>query len=156
MSEVTSVEGVERVILKDGAVKLSAGRNTILVTRLKAGCLLITESGTQTAPMRAAVMKEVEDEIVRKSPISVFLDVRGSDRMDSAGREEWGAFGKRRQKQIARVVVLVRSKLLEMAFSVMGMFVGGGVIRMVASEQQMVEEIRREVRTFTVLPTVPG
>jgi hypothetical protein len=34
------------------------------------------------------------------------------------------------------------------------MFVGGGMIRMVSTEGDMIAEIRRDVPTFTVLPSV--
>jgi hypothetical protein len=48
----------------------------------------------------------------------------------------------------------MRSKLLEMAFSVMGMFVGGGMIRMVSSEDELVAEIRRDLPNFRALPSL--
>jgi hypothetical protein len=42
-----------------------------------------------------------------------------------------------------------------MAFSVMGMFVGGGVIRVVAAEDELLAEIRRDVPSFKTLPVFP-
>jgi hypothetical protein len=153
MPELTT-ELVQRTVHASGAVRIEGGGHTALVTHLKAGYLLVTERGTQNPGTRALIVKEVEAEIAASPPVTVFIDVRASDRMDAAGREEWANFGKRHKPKFKRVVVLVRSKLLEMAFSVMGMFVGGGVIRMVSSEGDMIAEIRRDVPTFTVLPSV--
>jgi hypothetical protein len=133
-------------------VRITGGNHVATVTRLKPGFLLVRERGTQTPETRAAMIREVEAEMDRVSPVTVFVDLRGSVRMDAAGRDAWGAFGKRRRKDVGRVVVLVRSKLLEMVFSVMGMFLGGGLIRMVASEREMLLEIQREVPTVRELP----
>jgi hypothetical protein len=99
------------------------------------------------------MIRELEAEMDANAPVSVFVDVRASDRMDSAGREEWSTFGKRRRNELQSVLVLVRSKLLEMAFSVMSMFLGGDLIRIVASEEPFLTEIRKKAPTLRSLPT---
>jgi hypothetical protein len=151
-----SAEVAVRTVVGGGAVKITGGGHVALITRLAPGCLLVTESGAQMPETRRAMIREIEAEIAASSPIpvNVFVDVRAGSRMDAAGREEWSSFGKRRQGQIDRVVVLVRSKLLEMAFSLISMFVGGGVIHVVAGEDHLLAEIRRRVPTFKGLPTV--
>jgi hypothetical protein len=150
-----STEIATRTVLGGGVVKIAGGGHVALITRLASGCLLVTESGTQTAETRRAMIREIEAEIAATSPVpvTVFVDVRAGTRMDAAGRDEWSNFGKRREGPIDRVVVLVRSKLLEMAFSLISMFVGGGVIRVVAGEDALLAEIRRRVPTFRALPT---
>jgi hypothetical protein len=147
-----ATESVERTVAASGTVRIAGGGHVALITRLQPGYLLVTERGTQMPATRAVMIKEVEAELAVAAPVTVFIDVRASDRMDTAGREEWAAFGKRHRPKFKRVVVLVRSKLLEMAFSIMGMFVGGGMIRMVSTEEDMLTEIRRDVPKFRTLP----
>jgi hypothetical protein len=153
MPEVATV-GVQRTVLADGKVKIAGAGYVGLITHLKPGCLLVAERGTQTRETRAALINEVEAEMAAQSPITIFIDTRATSRMDSVGRDEWSAFGKRHRADLQRVVVLVTSKLLEMAFSVMGMFLGGGMIRVLSSERDMIREIQREVPTFRDLPTI--
>jgi hypothetical protein len=97
-------------------------------------------------------MAQLESEIAVRSPTKFFVDARASARLDAKGRDEWSAFGKQHRPQVERVVVLVRSKLLEMAFGITGMAVGGRIIRMVASEGKLLEEVRRFDSSFRSLP----
>jgi hypothetical protein len=150
-----ATDQVEQTLLGHGAVRIAGSGHVAVIARLKPGHLLVTERGTQTRATRAAMIKEVEAEIAATNAlVTVFIDVRASDRMDAGGREEWAAFGTRKKAHFKRVVVLVRSKLLEMAFSVMGMFVGGGMIQMVSSEDDLVAEIRRDVPNFKGLTSL--
>jgi hypothetical protein len=153
--EETLGTGAERASISDGIVRIAGPGHVALVTRLKPGWLLVTERGTQTTATRVALIREVEAEMSVAAPVTIYVDIRNANRMDAEGRDAWGAFGKRRRNDVRKVVVLVRSKLLEMAFSVMGMFVGGGVIRVVASEDELLAEIRRDVPSFKTLPVLP-
>jgi hypothetical protein len=149
-----ATDGVTRTVTNDGRVRIASGLHVALIARLAPGVLLVSERGTQRPETRAAMIRELEAEIAAIRPISVFIDARASDRMDAGGRDEWSAFGKRHKSEIQGVTVLVRSKLLEMAFSVMSMFLGGEAIRIVASEDVFLAEIQKKAPFVKGLPTV--
>jgi hypothetical protein len=156
MGETLATGGaVDRASISDGGVRITGPGHIALVTRLKPGWLLVTERGAQTPATRAALIREVESEMKVAAPVTIYVDIRNANRMDAEGRDAWGQFGKRRRGDVRKVIVLVRSKLVEMAFSVMGMFVGGGVIRVVAREDELLAEIRRDVPSFKTLPVFP-
>ncbi len=50
--------------------------------------------------------------------------------------------------------VLVRSKLVEMAMSVVGMLVGGGIIKMYSRPQTFLDLLRQTAPKVTKLPTL--
>jgi hypothetical protein len=145
---------INKTVMTDGSVRIEGGGHVAVVTRLRPGSLLIVEEGTQNPETRALMMREVDRELASGAPISVFVDLRGSNRLDAEGRDAWSEYGKRRKSSIRRVVLLVRSKLLEMAFSLVGLFVGGGLIRVVSREADLVDAIREEVPSFRGLPSL--
>jgi hypothetical protein len=156
MPELVTTATATRTLAGEDRVRITGGGHVALFTRLAPGMLLVTERGTQTPETRALMIREVEAEISASAPVpvAVFIDVRASSRMDAGGREEWSNFGKRRKNELQGVVVLVQSKLLEMAFSIMAMFLGGGAIRIVSSEDQFLNEIRQKGPRLRTLPTV--
>lgn len=143
-----------RTQLAETLVRITNGEHTAIVARLKPGVVLVTEQGLQTADARALILREIEAELARASPAAVFIDIRKGQRLDAAGRDEWAAFGKRERERLRRVVVLVNSSILEMAFSLMALALGGGLVRVLSKEADMVAEIRGEVPTFRGLASV--
>lgn len=146
-------DDVERTVLSDGTIRLTTAGHAVFLQRLRPGVLLLATQGTEASRTRGALMRELESEIAASGPIALFADMRGSTRVDAAGRDEWAAFGKKHRTDLRRVVMLMQSRLVEMAISVLGLFVGGGLVKTVSDERAFAEAIAQDVPGFNRLPS---
>lgn len=145
---------MERTVLADGTVRLSSGTHVTAYRRLAPGAFFLRVEGSEVAETRAALRAELEREIATTGSLAIYVDMRAAGRVDAGGRDEWGEFGKAHRAQVQRVVMLVSSRLIEMAMSVLGMFVGGGLVRTMSSETEFEREVARHHPGF-VLPRAP-
>jgi hypothetical protein len=74
---------------------------------------------------------ELAAEIRRSGSLSVFADARAMKRMSSEVREKALAWAKEHRAHLRSATVLVESKLMDMALSVLGMLIGGGLLKSV-------------------------
>lgn len=147
-----------REVQPDGSVLLH-GRNIRLRIRvLKPGFLLITAKGNVNGPedaaAEAALLREFELELERSGMLTIFADLRESARMSAESREIFVAWMRKHQGRINTAHILVHSKLMEMAVSIVGMLAGDGVIKTYSRAQSFLEILRQTAPKQTDLPTI--
>ncbi len=151
---VTSIREVQ----PDGSV-LIIGRNVrFRVMVLKPAFVLLVAKGGSHGPEDAAaeraLLRELELELERSGMLTVFADLRESTRMGGESRETTVAWMRKYQGRINASHVLVRSKLMEMAMSIVAMLVGGGVIKMYSRPQAFLDLLRQTAPKVVKLPTL--
>jgi hypothetical protein len=147
-----------REVQPDGSV-LITGRNVrFRVTVLKPGFMLMVAKGGSNGPEDAAaelvLLREFELELERSGMLTVFADLRESTRMGGETRDQTVAWMRKYQGRINASHVLVRSKLVEMAMSIVAMLVGGGIIKMYSRPQAFLDLLRQVAPKIVKLPTL--
>jgi hypothetical protein len=129
------------------------------VETLKPGFVLLTCHGgavtEEDALAEAAMMAELDRELERAGTLSVFADLRDTSRMAAASRELAAKWMRRHQARINASHVLVRSKIIEMAMSVVAMLVGGGMVKIYSNPDVFLALVRKVAPKMTELPRVP-
>ena len=146
--------------VEQGGAVLLFGRNlNIRVAVLKAGFVLVTAHGdvrdTEDASVEAALLEELDGELERAGSLTVFADVRESSRMPSASREAIARWARRHQSRLSPAQVLVGSKLLEMATSIIAMLVGGSLLKMHSDPRAFLELVKKVAPKLKSLPSPP-
>jgi hypothetical protein len=142
--------------MPDGAV-LFTGRNIrFRVAVLKPGFLLVTVKGGAKGPedsaAERAMLREFDVELERSGMLTTFVDLREATRMGSESRDLIVAWRRQRQGRINASHVLVRSKLIEMAVSIVAMLDGGGLIKTYSSPQVFLKLLRDTAPKVVQLP----
>jgi hypothetical protein len=145
---------VTRTLLPDGSVELSAPGARLRVTRLKPGVVLLTQVGNDDDVTRASFV-EFEQEIVRSRRLTVFADVRGIRRMSPEVRDFSLSWGRRHRDDVRHATILVGSKVVDMAMSILAMLLGGGLITVVSDPLTFEELVRKKCPDFQGLPEIP-
>jgi hypothetical protein len=126
---------------------------------LKPGVVLATARGeavvAEDSEVEAALLAELERELARAGSLTLFADLRLSERMPAKSRDHIAQWTRRHQAALRPSHVLVKSKLLEMAVSVLTMLIGGS-IEVHVRPQPFLELLRRVAPQLTELPTVPA
>jgi hypothetical protein len=146
---------VARTVLPDGSVELSAPEARLRLTRLKPGVILLTQLGNDD-DMTRAVFPEFSNEIKRHGPLTVFADVRGIRRMSSEIRDFSLSWGRQNRDEIEGATILVGSKIVDMAMSILAMLLGGGLIKVMSDVPTFEELIRKVSPAFARLPVLPA
>lgn len=137
----------------DGMKVFSSGGFREGYVRITKGVGLLLPHGTETAQVRRAVMQALDRDFPADQPLHLFNDLRGISRIANDSREEWGVWTKRRRSELVNTPILVNSKLIEMALSVMNMVMRGGM-HSYSSESAFIEAIAKHSPSFRKLPTV--
>jgi hypothetical protein len=144
---------VERKVLGDGIVLLSTTQSITRVERLAPGVILCTSVGRSVVTLDDAVMQELDRDVESAKSVFLYCDLRGLSRMDLATREKAVAWGRKHHGKL-NVHVLVTSKLVELALSVISMVVGTPV-QFYASENAFLAAVQTQVPALRSLPVVP-
>lgn len=144
---------MERTVLPDGATLYTTSSATTRVARPAPGVLLCTSAGRGSADLDEMIFGELERELAQHPHVQLFADVRGLTRVDPATREKATAWGAKHLNQVA-THVLVTSKLVELALSVISMLVGGSPIHFYSREKTFLEVLGRHAKGITTLPEV--
>jgi hypothetical protein len=97
----------------------------------------------------------LEEEIERCQPLKIFADLSTLTRVAGETREKASAWAKGRRTHVEATHLLVRSKLVEMAFSVIGMLVSGR-FKIYSNGDEFYSVLRAEVPDFKAArPTIP-
>jgi len=111
--------------LADGTHWLHRERARVAFSVPKPGLVVIVASGTGDTVVDDAVFGLLEAEIQRSGSVKIFVDLTALTRMAGESREKALVWGRKHPSAVQVTHLLVRSKLVEMAFSVIGMLVGG-------------------------------
>ena len=148
-----------RQVQPDGAVLFCGTSLRVRIVLLSPGCVLATARGelidAQDASAEDAVLAELDRELERAGTLTMFADLRDSPRMPSESREKIAHWMRRHQARLRPSHVLVGSKLLEMAMSVIAMLVGGGLMKIHSRPQAFLDLVRKASPKITELPRVP-
>ena len=135
------------------------GRNVrFRVMVLKPAFMLMVAKGGSSGPEDAAaevlLLREFEIELERSGMLTVFADLRESTLIGGETRDNTVAWMKKYQGRFNASHVLVRSKLIEMAMAVLGMLVGGGIIKTYSRPQVFLDLLKKIAPKVTKLPTI--
>ena len=135
---------LNREHLSDGGWLLTRRQAQVYFNVPKPGIVVIAASGSGDTVVDEAIFEMLEDEIKRASPLKIFADLTKLTRVAGQAREKASAWAKGRSQHVAATHLLVRSKLVEMAFSVIGMLVGGH-FKFYSNEVEFYSVLRAEV-----------
>jgi hypothetical protein len=154
-----SAPPAQRHTQPDGAVLFLGTHLRVRIAVLKPGFVLATARGevadAEDASAETAVLAELERELERTGTLTLFADLRESRRMPSASREKIALWMHRNQARLRPSHVLVSSKLLEMALSIITMLVGSGSVKIHVNPQKFLDLVKQWSPTLTELPRVP-
>jgi hypothetical protein len=107
--------------LPDGTLQWTTGQVVTSMRVLAPGVVYVASSGSGAQEFLPALAAALEAEAVRHGRITVFANLLDAPRMSTEARDQWAAWSKKLQPHVAGHC-LVRSKLLEMALSLIAMF----------------------------------
>ena len=116
---------LKREHLADGGWLLTHAQAQVHFKVPKPGVVVIAASGSGDAVIDDAVFTMLEEEIRCSGPLKIFADVSNQTRMAAETRDKASTWGKAHRYDVTATHLLVRSKLVEMAFSVLGMLLSG-------------------------------
>jgi len=126
---------------------------------LKPGVVLASAQGEvadeEDSQTEAALLAELDSELARVGTLTLFADLRESPRMPKASRKLIAQWVRRHQARLRPTHVLVQSRPIELALSVIAMLVGGGLIKVHTRPQHFLELVRKVAPKLTELPAVP-
>lgn len=148
-----------RRVQPDGSVLFCGTSLCIRVAILKPGVVLVSARGevadAQDSRAEAGVLAELDLEFDRAGRLTLFADLRASARIPAVSRENLAKWLRRHQARLLPSHVLVRSKLVEMALSIITMLVGSGVFKIHSDVQTFLGLVKKVAPKLTELPRVP-
>jgi hypothetical protein len=138
---------LNRERLADGTELLGREQARVIVATPKPGIVVIVASGTGDTVVDDAVFELLEAEAARSGPLKIFVDMTALSRMAGESREKALTWGRSHRALVQVTHLLIRSKVLEMAFSVIGMLVGGR-FKMYSNPDEFHAHLRAEVPGF--------
>ena len=148
-----------RRVQPDGSLLFCGPNLRVRVTVLKPGFVLATGhgaiAGAEDVSAEAALLAELDRELERAGTLTVFADLRNSPRLPAASREKIVHWARGHQARLLPSHVLVRSKTIEMAMSIIAMLVGGGRLKIHSSPQVFLDLVKQVAPKLTELPKVP-
>jgi hypothetical protein len=148
-----------RKVQPDGAVLLRGPNLRVRLAVLKRGVVLASAHGEvvdeQDGSVETAVLSELESELARAGSLTLFADLRQSPRMPAASREKVAEWTRRHRARILPSHVLVQSKLIEMAMSIISMLIGDGVFEVHTRPPPFLALIKKIAPHQEELPGVP-
>jgi hypothetical protein len=143
----------------DGSVMLVGPHLRVRVAVLKPGVVLASAHGEVVGPhdvsVETALLAELELELERAGTLTLFADLRQSPRVPAASRDKLAQWARRHQGRLLPSHVLVQSKLLEMAMSLITMLVGSGVFEIHTRPQAFLAMVQSVAPNLSQLPGVP-
>jgi hypothetical protein len=111
--------------------------------------------GPRDVSVETALLAELELELERAGKLTLFADLRQSPRLPAASRDRLAQWARRHHGQLLPSHVLVQSKLLEMAMSLITMLVGSGVFEIHTRPQAFLALVKVVAPNLDELPRVP-
>lgn len=143
----------------DGSVLLVGPHLRVRLMVLKPGVVLASAQGEVVGPhdvnAESAVLAELERELERAGTLTLFADLRQSPRVPAASRDTLAQWVRRHQTRLLPSHVLVQSKLLEMAMSLITMLVGRDLLQIHTRPQAFLALVKAVAPNLSKLPSVP-
>ncbi len=142
----------KREVISEKTIKLTGERGTVYVTRVAAGCMLVTTVGYDDGQAGAQYFAALDEEIARAGFAHVFIDSRAQTGVSPEARDACATWVQNHGVKIRSNHLLFRSKLLELAVAVVNLMTRGPT--KAHSNVAAFERLIREVApTFEGLPT---
>ncbi len=148
-----------RRVQPDGALLFCGSNLRIRVAVLKAGLVLLSAHGeavdAEDVEAETRMLAELDLELERAGTLTLFADLRESPRMPAASRESISHWTRRHRARLLLSHVLVRSKMLEMAMSIITMSVGSGLFKIHSNPQVFLDLLKKVAPKLNALPRIP-
>lgn len=109
---------LNRELLADGAVALTAGRCRFEYRRPRPHVVEVRIEGTDTGQFGTATLDELAMALVRERPLELYVDASMASMPSVGVSQDWTRFFAQNQKDLTRVSVLVSSKSVELTIAI--------------------------------------
>jgi hypothetical protein len=109
---------LQRTVLADGRVRMTAGKAEFVFERLKPGVMLVIISGNDKGQFGTATLDEIRLEMLRQRPVELFVDTQAATAVSFEVSREWTQFFSLNREHLKRVSVLVGSKAIELTIAI--------------------------------------
>ncbi|HYP99852.1 MAG TPA: hypothetical protein VER96_14350 [Polyangiaceae bacterium] len=144
-----------RSVLADGSLCLRTSKFTQVITQLGPGVMLVTGIGYNSGECAPLVTAELSRAIPSAGKLSAFVNLSEQTGQASIAREWWADWSKQNRAQLTTTHMFVRSKMMDMAISVLVMLIGSEMVRTHSNRTTFEAAIAERVRGFRALPTYP-
>jgi len=149
-----------RRVQPDGAVLFCGNHLFVRVEVLKPGVVLVSAHGevldNEDVRAEAALLAEFDRELEQVGSFTMFANLRESPHMPADSRKRIAEWTRRHQARLVPSHVLVRSKLLEMALSILTMLVGSGLFKVHTNPRTFLALVKKAAPKLTELPRAPA
>jgi hypothetical protein len=111
-------EESNRVVLPDGSVRITSGESALVFARPIQSVLVVTITGYDKGQFGTAPFDEIGSTLRVAAPVQLFIDARNAIGATVRVSEDWTGFLSRHSTELARVHVLVGSKMLELTVAI--------------------------------------
>lgn len=154
--KVLSLEHAETVtrrsVLADGSRCFRTSKFTQVITALAPGSLLVTGIGYNSGECAPLVTAELSRAIPSGGKLSAFVNLSEQSGQASIAREWWADWVKQHRPELTTTHMFIRSKMMDMAVSVLVMLIGSEMIRTHSTRSTFEAAIAERVRGFRTLP----
>jgi hypothetical protein len=151
LSRNLAERATERSVLGDGSLCFRTSKFTEVITWLAPALVLVTGIGYNDGRCTPLITQEMDRAIARGRKLTAFVDLSRQTGQASVAREWWVEWVKKNRPDLVCSHMFVRSRMMDMAISVLGMLVGGGV-RGYSSSATFEAAIAEAVPGFRHLP----
>jgi len=144
-----------RSVLADGSQCFRVPKFTQIVTRLAPGYVLVTGIGYNSGECAPLITAELARAIPAGGKVTSFVNLAAQTGQASVAREWWSQWVDQNRAQVATTHMLVQSRMMDMAISVLGMVLGGGMIKAHSDVAAFEALIAAQVPSFRKLPVFP-
>lgn len=146
---------MSREVLGDGTIVYGGAAGRGVVQRLAPGVLLFTALGDFDVPLAEGPMADFDREIEEHGSLVLCLNLLERKAIASGSRKPWTEWAAKHRGKI-HAHLLMRSKLVGMAISVMAMLAGGIPLTCYSELADFEEAIARLVPGMRRLPPIPA
>jgi hypothetical protein len=142
-------------VLADGSQCLRTSKFTQVISLLGPGSVLVTGIGYNSGECAPLVTAELARAIPAGGKLSAFVNLSGQTGQASVAREWWADWAKQNRPQLTTTHMFVRSRIMDMAISVLVMIVGSEMVKTHSTRTTFEAAIAERVRGFHSLPPYP-
>ena len=144
-----------RSTLLDGSQCFRTSKFTQVISQLAPGSVLVTGIGYNSGQCAPLVTAELSRAIPVGGKLSAFVNLSGQTGQASIAREWWADWVKQNRPQLNTAHMFVRSRMMDMAISVLVMIIGSEMIRTHSTLTTFEAAIAERVPGFRSLPAHP-
>lgn len=127
LSKALAESVTQRSVLADGSLYFRTSKFTQVVTRLAPGRMLVTGIGYNDGRCAPLITEEMSRSVPAGGKLFPFVNLSAQTGQASEAREWWAEWVKANRAQLDCTHMLVQSRMMDMAISVLGMLIGGGI-----------------------------